>query len=172
MKKLVIVAFIALSGTPCYAAAREAVAHLSDPIFGFSVDIPSIGDPTAAPLVQRLIVMGPAVNGFAPNCNIQVQKYDEGLDAYMVLTRGQFAAVGVKTVAETRRTTSKLPSALFDYTGTTGGRDLHFLALAVAARDRVWLVTCTALAESYASHRLAFTRLIDSFSIQGTPPSQ
>ena len=173
MKKLVTIGLIALYLLPLRAAASEAVAHLNDPVFGFSVDLPSIGDPTDALLVQRLMVMGPAVDGFAPNCNIQVQYTDMGLDAYMVLTHKQFNAVGFKMVADSRRKTSKPPSHLFEYTGGDSGRNLHFLALAVAGRDRVWLVTCTALAESYPGHRAAFTQLIDSFSIQQeTPPSR
>jgi hypothetical protein len=171
MKKLATAAFLGLLVLPMRAGATEAVAHLSDPTFGFSVDLPSIGDPTGALVVQRLIVMGPTADAFAPNCNIQIQYTDVGLDAYMALTHKQFTTAAFRTVTDNRRTTSKLPSALIEYTGSLGGRDLHFLTLAVAGPDRVWLVTCTALAESYAGHRTAFTQLIESFSVQQQAPS-
>ena len=167
MKKPISLAALCLLVVgPALAADTGAVAHLDDPVFGFSVDIPAIGDPAGAPLVQRLIVMGPAVDGFAPNCNLQIQYTDMGLDAYLELTRKQFAAHSIELVAETRRVTSGLPGSIIEYTASTAGRKLHHLALAVASSDRVWLLTCTSLEESFPRHRPAFLQIVDSFRVK------
>ena len=58
---------------------------------------------------------------------------------------------------------------MIEYIGSPSGRPLYFMALAVAGSDRVWLVTCTALRDSIAQHRPAFTRVIESFALRAPP---
>ncbi len=170
MKKDICAALLlGLAMVSAIKAEAASVAHLDDPVFGFSVDLPSIGDPSGAQLVQRLIVMGPAVDGFAPNCNLQIQYTNMGLDAYLELTRKQLSAHGASLVAETRRPTSGLPAAVIEYTAGNGGRGLRHLALAVAGSDRVWLLTCTALDTSFSQHRPTFGQIIESFTPKQVP---
>lgn len=164
---LVVIVFLSCAGERAAESAGSEVAHFEDPVFGFSVDVPSIGDPKDAIAVQRLLVGGPAVNGFAPNCNVQVQYTDMDIGPYMELSRKQFVAMGLEVVEEARRKVSGLPAAATDYVGPVGGRDLRFASLAVVGTGRVWLVTCAALADSYAQHEATFSRVLESFRVTG-----
>ena len=159
---------LCFAAAPAIRAEAPSVAHLDDPVFGYSVDLPSIGNPGAAPVVQRLVVMGPAVDGFAPNCNLQIQYTGMGLPAYLELTRKQFIDHGATLVTESPGTRSGLPGAVIEYT-TSGGHGLRHLALAVASADRVWLLTCTALDTSFSQHRPTFDRILESFTLKAEP---
>ena len=168
---LLVSCLLAVVSSPI-SAATSPVAHFDDPVFGFTVDLPSLGDPTDALLVQRLVVMGPAVDGFAPNCNVQIQYTAMGLDAYLELTRKQFSEHGAVLAAEKRRTTSGLPSTVIEYTLSSSGGPLRHISLAVAASERVWLLTCTALDASFSQHRSAFEHILESFTVKQEAPAQ
>jgi hypothetical protein len=170
VRKATCFGLLLLAVASAIRAETPSVAHLDDPVFGFSVDLPSIGDPSDALVVQRLIVMGPAVEGFAPNCNLQIQYTSMGLAAYLDLTRRQFIAHGATLVTESQELTYGLPGARIEYTAS-GSHRLRHLALAVAGSDRVWLLTCTALDASFAQHRPTFEQIIQSFTPKQEPPS-
>ncbi len=166
MKRLTALVVLSLLATSIRTdAIGPAAGHFDDPQFGFSVDLPAIGGSRSATVVQRLTVAGPAADGFAPNCNVQIQRTDMDLDAYLATTRKQFESVGVQLLETERRTVSGLPASRLHYAGDLAGRHLRFVALAVIGGDQVWLVTCTALAESFHRHEAAFLELIDSFTV-------
>ena len=168
MRRTTALALLCFAAASAISAEAPSVAHLDDPVFGYSVDLPSIGDPSDALVVQRLVVMGPAVNGFAPNCNLQIQYTSMGLPAYLDLTRKQFVEHGATLVNEKQDPSSGLPGALIEYT-TSGSHRLRHLALAVASADRVWLLTCTALDASFSQHRATFEQILESFTVNPEP---
>lgn len=168
MRRTTSFALLCFAAASAIRAEAPSVAHLNDPVFGYSVDLPSIGDPSDALVVQRLVVMGPAVNGFAPNCNLQIQYTSMGLPAYLDLTRRQFIDHGATLIKESQDSNSGLPGGLIEYT-TSGSHPLRHLALAVASSDRVWLLTCTALDASFSEHRPTFEQILKSFTLNPGP---
>ncbi len=159
---------VALLTPACLLAASGDLAHYSGPAYGFSFDIPSLGSPSGVGNVHRIAATGPAHDGFAPNCGVQVQFVKMTLDDYLDLSNRQFAAAKLTTVAEQKIRVSGRPAATFEYKGSMQGRQLHFLSLAVHADDRIWLLTCVALEESFSSFKDDFSRAVESFSVQ--PP--
>lgn len=167
MKRLIVALIFLFAAIQTAHAAERPRAHFEDPEFGFSLDVPSIGGQGSRGSVQRLMVFGAPANGFAPNCNVQIQHTAMGLDAYIKMSRDQFKQRNIELVATARRTVSGLPASTLHYRGTLGGRRLEFSALAVAGRDRVWLLTCTARADSFKQYQAPFARVVDSFKIVG-----
>jgi hypothetical protein len=153
--------FVALAPA---AATDESAASYSDPAYGFSVEVPELGSATV-PMVQRAMFAGPAVGGFAVNCNVQIQFVEMPFSVYLELTKQQFTSAGVEVASITEREVSALPGAVFEYAGAMNGRELRYLAIAVGGADRVWLVTCTAPAGSFEQHRAAFVQVIESLEV-------
>jgi len=167
MKRLIVALIFLFVAIQTVHAAETLRAHFEDPEFGFSLDVPSIGGQGSTGSIQRLIVFGAPTNGFAPNCNVQVQHTAMGLKAYMEMSQAQFKQRKIELVATARRTVSGLPASTLHYRGTLGGRHLEFSALAVAGRDRVWLLTCTARADSFKRYQAPFAKVVDSFRVIG-----
>jgi hypothetical protein len=159
-----VVAIGALALGPRTAAGSGA-ARFEDPAYGFSVEIPSLGEGAKTVSVQRLVVADQPAGGFAPNCNVQVQVAEMSLDGYLDLTRQQFAANGFELLESKAATVSARPASVLEYAGPVGGRSLRFLALVVAGADRFWLLTCTATADTFAAHRPAFAKAVESFAL-------
>ena len=169
MKNALAAMLIACGLPSALFGAEPARGTHADPAYGFSMAIPSLGLRGDVPTVPRLVVAGPARDGFSPNCNVQVQFVDLGLKGFMDLTTQQFAAAGVRLLGRQDRKVSNLDAAAFEYAASLNDRELRFMALAVAAKDRVWLVTCTSLAATFASHRDDFRLVIDSFAVTSPP---
>lgn len=166
MKSLLV--FVVAIGTLALdprTAAGSGAARFEDPAYGFSVEIPSLGEAAKSVSVQRLLVADEPAGGFAPNCNVQVQFGDMSLDAYLDLTRQQFTASGFELIESKAATVSARPASVLEYAGPVGGRSLRFLALVVAGADRFWLLTCTATADTFAAHRPAFSKAVASFAL-------
>jgi len=151
------------------AAAEEPVRTYSDPVYGFSLEVPELGDESAgAPVVQPVTFSAPARGGFAANCNVQVQSVEMTLEAYKKLSLAQLEAGGLELIKTKERAVSGLPGFIMESSGQLGGRDLRFLALAVGGEGRFWLVTCTAQAERFQELRPVFTRVLESFEVDAT----
>ena len=58
---------------------------------------------------------------------------------------------------------SKRSGIRLEYTGKLGARTLHWLALAVAARGRIYLVTATCPEEDWPKHEKALRAGLESF---------
>lgn len=147
-------------------AAEPPKATYSDPLYGFSLDVPELGDADGALFVQRVAFAAAPRDGFAANCNVQVQFLEMEFSAYLDMSLKQFDSAGLEVVRNESREVSGREAARLEYSGAMGGEDLHFLALVVGGGDRFWLVTCTAPAKSFDDHRLKFVELIESFEVQ------
>jgi hypothetical protein len=162
MKHAAALLVAALLTPACLFAHSGEVAHYSDPDYGFSFDIPSLGSASGAHNVQRIAVTGPARNGFAPNCGVQIQFTKMTFADYLNLSHRQFKASKITIIAEHKTRVSGLPAVTVEYKGNLRGRDLHFLSLAVRANDRIWLLTCTALEDSFSSFKNDFSGALKS----------
>ena len=169
MKSLLVASLLSVAASSV-AAAAEPAADYSDSVYGFSLEVPDLGDPAGALVVQRVAFAAPAADGFAANCNVQVQFLEMSFASYMDMSRKQFAAAGLEVVFEKEGSTSGRPAATIEYTGTMGGRDLGFLARVVGGEDRFWLVTCTALQSSFERYRADFQRLLESLEVTQAAP--
>ena len=165
---LVLVALVAVP----LAGAAGPNGRYQDPAYGFEVTVPPLGSSQGAVAVQRLAVAAPARDGFAANCNVQVQFTAGDIDSFVDLSLRQFKSAGLRVLRHEAVKVSALPAAKFEYSGELGGHDLHILALAVSGGDRVWLLTCTALSATFGEYKDAFTQALDSFTVTApeTPP--
>lgn len=153
--------------TAAAAGASEAPkSTYSDPVYGFSLDVPELGSSEGALVVQRVVFAAAPRNGFAVNCNVQVQFLEMKLPAYVDMSVRQLDAAGLELLQSEPREVSGRAAVLLEYSGTVGGEALRFLALAVGGEDRFWLVTCTAPAEDFDDHRPEFAELLDSLEVQ------
>lgn len=148
------------------ARAGASGATYADPIFGFSVEVPALGDPAAAPTVTRVVVSGPTVDGFATNCNVGVQYPRMSHAEFIELSLQQFSAAGIRLVEQKPEKVSGLPATRLEYAGQMGGRDLHFLALVVTEAERVVMLTCTTLERRFEAERRVLGRVLESFRVQ------
>jgi hypothetical protein len=127
---------------------------------GFSIDVLDSA-PGTEPFQPVLMTM-PASDGFAPNVNVQVQPYPDGLDAYRKLTLAQFEQFGLEVVQERELAANTL---LFEYAGKMQGMDLHFYARAVQREGRIHLATGTALKTQWEKAGPALRACVDSLEL-------
>lgn len=166
MKRLAF-ALVAAGLTVTGAGAAEAPkATYSDRLYGFSLDVPDLGDSEGALVVQRAAFAAAPRDGFAANCNVQIQFLEMKLSAYMDMSVKQLDAFGLELIREEPKEVSGREGAILEYSGTVGDKELGFLALAVGGGDRFWLVTCTAPTDSFDDHRPSFVELLESFQVQ------
>ena len=100
---------------------------------------------------------------FASNVNIAIQSISMTLDPYREVTFREFKANGLTVLADTRKKVSKRDALLIEYEETLGSRALHFLALAIIDKKKVYLVTCTTPKTEFKDLEKEFRRCQDSF---------
>jgi len=127
---------------------------------GFSIDVLDsvLGNEPFQPLMMTM----PATDGFAPNVNVQVQPYPDGLDAYRKLTLAQFEQFGLELIQEREISATTL---VFEYAGKMQGLDLHFYARAVHRDGRIHLATGTSLAKQWEKAGPALRACVDSLEL-------
>lgn len=105
--------------------------------YGFSIDEleTTIKDENVFALSMSL----PAKDGFAPNINVQVQHFREGMEKYMEISRTQFKQMGVK-VLDIR---IEGDIGYLEYTNVVQGMDMRFFAKVIKRGDTVYLATAT-----------------------------
>jgi hypothetical protein len=160
-----IACVLSLAVHPVAAAAPRPEAVFTDPVQGFSLAVPALGESSNAPMLQRVVVSGAPEGGFSANCNVQVQFVTMSIEAFVDLSVRQFAAMDFKIHEQKKRTVSGRPAATFEYSGELSEKKLRFSSLAVGGQDRIWLLTCTALEERFEKYRPEFARAIDSFAL-------
>ena len=169
-KTIALLVMMAASASTPSAAADAPTGRYEDPAYGFSMAIPALGSTAGAPTVQRMAVGAPIRDGFAANCNAQVQFFKDDFESFIGLSLRQFTAAGLKVLRQSSKKVSGQPAVVWEYTGPLADHDLHFLALAVYGGDRVWLLTCSALAKTFADYQQAFGEVIDSFTVTKPKP--
>ena len=147
-------------------APKDPRSTYSDAVYGFAFDAPRFPPAGADQVAIPVNVSGVGEGGFASNVNVMVQPKAASRKAYRDRAIAQFKQMGLTLHAARDLTVSDRDAALFDYSGRIAGRDLHFLALAVIAKDRVFLVTCTATAGAFKRLEPEFRACLDSFRLQ------
>jgi hypothetical protein len=98
--------------------------------------------------------------------NVNIQPIVTTRQGYLELSLDQIRQAGFKVNSNRDVTVSGKDALRFDYEGKLGDRELRFLALAVIEKDRVILVTCTALKRSFEAIEPEFTACLDSFRLK------
>jgi hypothetical protein len=147
------------------AQTKPAASLYTDTNYKFSMSPPNLG--TSKTSATPVVFSGPAANGFAPNVNIIVQFVKTNRAAYLADAVGSMPSMGGKLVGTKELQVSGKDAAVIEYRATLAGKDLHFLAMFVVADDRVYLITCTALDESFKEAQPAFQAALDSFKVTG-----
>jgi surfactin synthase thioesterase subunit len=93
---------------------------------------------------------------------VQIQNIGLTSTKYRELSRSQFKAAGLTVEADTDRNVSGKEATLWRYSGA----GIRAIALAVFAGDQTFLVTCLAAAADFEKLESAFTKTIDSFSLE------
>jgi hypothetical protein len=128
----------------------------------FAPNFPKVPKQTVIPVMFT----GPAEGGFSSNVNITIQPVSTTRKAYHDQSLREFGQLGFKLNSSRDVTVSGKDAIRLDYEGKASGKDLHFLSLAVFDKDRVILVTCTALPDSFAAVEPEFNACLDSFRLK------
>ena len=144
---------------------KKKPSTYTDGLYGFTIQAPSFSAVAKGSMVIPVMLLGPAENAFSSNVNVVVQETAMTREEYRKVTFAQIEAARFKVISEKNTTVSKKDALLIEYEGEQQGRDLRWLALAVFAGERVHVVTCTALMDSYAKQEAAFKECIDSFQL-------
>jgi hypothetical protein len=155
------------------ASAAESTNRLHFPQAGFTI-APLESPPGESPQ-QVLMMFLPASDGFAANVNVQIQPYTGTLEDYVTLSLQQFKSAGLKVLQQKSPAKSV---AVFEYTGETQGKSLHWYARAEKSGGSVYLVTATATAQQWGKDAGRLKSCVDSFrceseqtaSPKGSPP--
>jgi hypothetical protein len=155
-----------LSAALLLADGRPAVqaAPYKDARYGFSIVPPAFQAVDAVSITPVMFFAAPE-KGFAANLNVVVQTTPLTAKEYAELSRGQFEQMGLKINSEKAVKVAGRDGFLWDYEGKTQGLNLHWLALAVADKGRVFLLTATATADGFETHEKAFRAALQSFSL-------
>jgi hypothetical protein len=137
----------------------------TDGLYGFSLNAPGFPGAGEGQTALRALFFAAAEKGFADNVNVGVQGTDMTLEQYVELSAGQFKQAGFKVNSQARKKVSGREAVAWDYEGRQGGRELRWLALAVADKSRVFLVTCTASKETFERRRMGFEACLESFKL-------
>ena len=135
-----------------------------DARYGFSIEAPAFAAAEAASVTPVMFFAAPE-NGFAANVNVSVQTTPMTAKEYAELSREQFQQMKFEVVSEKELKVSGRDALLWDYRGRAQGLDLHWLALAVADKGRVFLVTATSTADAFPKHEKAFHAALRTFSL-------
>jgi len=165
MRKVILCLVASLFAAPWAAAGDAKPATYNDPLHGFSFEVPALGDDAGTAGVARVIVTGPRIDGFATNCNVQIQNVRMGHAEFIGLSLRQFEAGGLRLLGNDTGEIGGRPATRLEYAGAMSGRELHFLGLVVSEAERTLLLTCTTLESRFATEREALLGVIASFSM-------
>jgi len=142
-----------------FSLSHQAMANAIEfPQYGFQID--ALDAPASEQPASALIMFLPPSDGFSPNINIQIQPYTGTIKEYADLSKGQFSKMNWKVLSESQPAENEW---VVEYEGTTTGRDLHFLARAVAKEGKVYLVTATAAKSQWESVQETLKKHVQSF---------
>jgi hypothetical protein len=158
-------ALVGLTASDASARPAPVPAVYTNDVYGFSIVPPAFPKAEKAAGGQAAMFFAPVRSGFATNLNVIVQAAKMSIDEYVELSKGQFEQLKLKAVSEKRLKVSGRDAAMFEYEGKTQGKEMKWMALAVADGDRIVLATGTALAEDYEAVSKEFKASLESFKI-------
>lgn len=171
---------VALAGLAFLAGAAPAPTASSAPA-AVPANLPRFTDttynlsfvaPTFAVAKERTVVatfQAPSQqDGFSPNVTLVVDPGATSRDAYVESSLKQLAESNPRYKLQRfeKPQVSGHDAALLEYDFTANNRRLRFLQLAVFAEDRVYILTCTAPADTYKNFEAEFRKAVDSFRLE------
>ena len=160
---LVVLAAAIGAGAAWAAVVARKPSVYQDGLYGFSIQAPAFPMAPPGSMVIPVMMTAPAEDKFAANVNVAVQQVTLSRDGFRQLSLAQFKQAGFKVNVDRDLTVFGKPAILWDYEGSAGGRDLHWLALAVIDTERVFLVTCTAPKDTFGKYEQEFHTCVNSF---------
>ncbi len=158
MKRIILSSLVCLTVVLMIPAAHGQSARvLHFPSAGFA--IAPLDSAPGDTMVQPLIMCLPAREGFAANVNVQIQPYKGKLDDYSSLTVAQLKTSGLTLLQYKAAGKS---AAIYEYSGTTQGRVLHYYQRAEKCGDSVYLTTATAADDQWAELGPRLKACVDS----------
>ena len=141
-----------------------------DEVYGFSLDAPRFPGADGKKAGVAISLAGPPTNGFASNINVTIQPIATTLQAFTDLSLAQFKQLNLKVNSQKTYKISGKDALEFDYEGTlnvmNNTKKLRFLVVSVIEKDRVLILTCTALPEEFAKAEPEFRACLDSFKVK------
>jgi hypothetical protein len=157
MRILFAVLFSVVSVLPVCAADKQLVFDN----YGFAIDRLSVTEKEEQPNFQTILMFLPSDGAFAPNVNVQKQKFDASAEDYVKLSMEQFESFGIKLIDSKQND----KFAVFEYVSTMNGLDLHFYSKAVFSKGCVYLVTGTAAVAQWESVGKNLKKTVDSLKV-------
>jgi len=156
VRNIVISAFfMALAVTSVHAEERKDIFIASS--LGFTIEPPaSAGDGTYQVAIFNL----PTELDFSGSVNVQRQEFPDSIAAYDQLTMSQFKQFGMSLMKREQRK----GEYVYEYTGHMQERSLHWYARAISVPPYVFLVTATALEESWPKQKTILVKSVESFT--------
>ncbi|MEW4488992.1 hypothetical protein AB1L42_12975 [Thalassoglobus sp. JC818] len=133
--------------------------RMTFPVNGYSMT--PLEAPVGETPYQSLIMFLAASEGFAPNVNVQIQPYPGTMQEYSDLSKGQFEQLNFQVLKENVNENM----ALWEYTGTTQSKTLHWYTAAHKRDNKVYLVTATALESQWERAGEKLKKCVDSFRL-------
>jgi len=147
------------------ANAAESTNRLHFPVAGFT--IAPLEAPPGESTQLALTMCLPGTDGFAANVNVQIQPYTGTIEDYVALSLQEFKSAGLK-VLEQRAPAKSV--AVFEVTGESQGRPLHWYSRAEKSGSRVYLVTATAAPAQWIKEAARLKSCVESFRCEGGEP--
>ena len=154
----------ALPGNASQAPAAKPADKLVFPNNGFAIaplDQPGEG------ANQVLFMFLPASAGFAPNVNVQTQKYAGTIEEYAAVSKKQFEDGQLKIISTAKPDKA---TAVFEYSGQMEGKALHWYARAALRNGAIYLITATALEDQWKDASAKLKSCVDSFELIDSRP--
>jgi PsbP len=149
-------------------SSQAGAATIELPLYGFQMDALDAAPDSSSPttVIQTFL---PATDGFAPNINVQIQPYTGTIKDYATNSKSQFEQMKWKVVSDQQSNANEWN---VEYSGSFQGSDLHFLARAVCANEKVYLITATAKESQWTTVGDTLRKHLESFKLMpGTPTS-
>jgi hypothetical protein len=149
-------------------SSQAGAATIELPLYGFQMDALDAAPDSSSPttVIQTFL---PATDGFAPNINVQIQPYTGTIKDYAATSKRQFEQMKWRLVSDQQPNDNEWN---VEYTGSFNGSDLHFLARAVSANGKVYLITATAKESQWMTVGDTLRKHVESFKlVSGTPTS-
>jgi hypothetical protein len=147
-------------------SSQAGAATIELPLYGFQMDALDAAPDSSSPttVIQTFL---PATDGFAPNINVQIQPYTGTIKDYATTSKGQFEQMKWKVVSDQQPNDNEWN---VEYTGSFHGSDLHFLARAVSANQKVYLITATAKESQWTTVGDTLRKHLESFKLMPATP--
>lgn len=137
-----------------------------DDELGFAFTAPSLGAPPTGQQVQRVLLMGPQIDNFAPNVKVQIKQIQSTRESMIEQSDKDFATNGITVTAKNLREVQGLPAVSYECQWTYQNIPLRMINLVVVEPNRLIILTCTASQASFPTYDAEFRKAIDSFVVR------